>query len=82
MGQLCLTASNIDFSAILETPSYLVFSPCCIKPPKIELDLVYLKNDHTDASVYQQLFMKYVTGTASTFLFIHMNHGTGILWLS
>ena len=46
-----LTASNIDFSDIFETP-------WCIKPPKIVLDLVYLKKDRTDASIYQQLFME------------------------
>ena len=28
-----LTASNIDFSDILETPSYFVLPPWCIKPP-------------------------------------------------
>ena len=53
-----LTASNIDFSDILETPSYFVLPPWCIKPPKIVLDLVHLKKDRTDASVYQQLFME------------------------
>ena len=35
-----LTASNIDFSDILETPSYFISPPWCIKPPKIVLDLV------------------------------------------
>ena len=29
-----LTASNIDFSDILETPSYFISPPWCIKPPK------------------------------------------------
>ena len=53
-----LTASNIDFSDISETPSYLVLPPWCIKPPKIVLDLVHLKKDRTDTSVYQQLFME------------------------
>ena len=53
-----LTASNIDFSDILETPSYFVLPPWCIKPPKIVLDLVHLKKDRTDTSVYQQLFME------------------------
>ena len=53
-----LTASNIDFSGILETPSYFVLPPWCIKPIQIVLDLVHLKKDHTDASVYQQLFME------------------------
>ena len=43
---------------ILETPSYFVLPPWYIKPPKIVLDLVHLKKDHTDASVYQQLFME------------------------
>ena len=46
-----LTASNIELSDILETP-------WCIKPPKIVLDLVHLKKDRTDASIYQQLFME------------------------
>ena len=43
---------------ILETPSYFVLPPWYIKPPKTVLDLVHLKKDHTDASVYQQLFME------------------------
>ena len=47
-----------DFSDILETPSYFVLPPWCIKPPKIVLDLVHLKKIHTDASVYQQLLME------------------------
>ena len=49
---------NIDFSDILERPSYFVLPPWCIKPPNIVLHLVYLKKDHTDAYVYQQLFME------------------------
>ena len=53
-----LTASNIDFSDILQTPSYFVLPPWCIKTPKIVLDLVHLKKDRTDASAYQQLFME------------------------
>ena len=53
-----LTASNTEFLYILETPSYFVLPPWCIKPPKIVLDLVHLKKDHTDASVYQQLFIE------------------------
>ena len=51
-------ASNIDFSDLLETPSYFVLPPWCIKPPKIVLYLVHLKNDCLDASVYQQFFME------------------------
>ena len=47
-----LTASNIELSDILETPSYF------IKPRKIVLDLVHLKKDRTDASIYHQLFME------------------------
>ena len=43
-----LTASNIDFSDILETPSYFILPPWCVKPPKIVLDLVHLKKDRTD----------------------------------
>ena len=42
-----LTASNIDFPDILKTQS-----------SNIMLYLVHLKKDHTDASVYQQLFME------------------------
>ena len=53
-----LTASNIELSDILETPSYFISPPWCIKPPKIVLELVHLKKDRTDASIYQQLFMK------------------------
>ena len=57
-----LTASNIDFSDILETTSYFVLPPWCIGPPKIVLDLVHLKKDHTDACVYKQLFMDFQDG--------------------
>ena len=53
-----LTASNIDFFDILETPSCFILPPWCIKPPKIVLDLVHLKKDRTDASIYQQLFIE------------------------
>ena len=35
-----LTASNIELSDILETPSYFISPPWCIKPRKIVLDLV------------------------------------------
>ena len=38
-----LTASNIEFSDILETPSYFILPPWCVKPPKIVLGLVHLK---------------------------------------
>ena len=51
-----LTASNIEFSDILETPSYFILPPWCVKPPKIVLDLVHLKEGRTD--VYQQLFLE------------------------
>ena len=37
-----LTASNIELSDILETPSDFIFPPWCIDPPKIMLDLVHL----------------------------------------
>ena len=47
-----LTTSNIELSDILETPSYFI-----LPPPKIVLNLVHLKKDGTDASVYQQLFI-------------------------
>ena len=55
---LLLIISNIDFSDILETPSYFVLPPWCIKPPKIVLDLVHLKKYRTNASVFQQFFME------------------------
>ena len=50
--------SSIELSDILETPSNFILPPWCIKPPKIVLDLVHLKKDRTDASIYQQLFME------------------------
>ena len=53
-----LTASNIDISDILETPSYFILPPWCIKPPKIVLNLVHLKKDRPDASVYKQHFLE------------------------
>ena len=53
-----LTASNIDFSDILETPSYFILPLWCIKPLKIVLDLVHLKKDRSDASMYQQRFLE------------------------
>ena len=40
-----LTASNVELSDILKTPSYFILQPSCIKPPKIVLDLVHLKKD-------------------------------------
>ena len=53
-----LKASNIELSDILETPSYFILPPWCIKPPKIVLDLVHLKKDRTDASIYQYVFLE------------------------
>ena len=53
---LCIKQFLTGFN-ILETLSYFVLPPWCIKPLKIVLDQVQLKEDHTDASVYQQLFM-------------------------
>ena len=53
---LCIKQFLTGFN-ILETPSYFVLPPWCIKPLKIVLDQVQLKEDHTNASVYQQLFM-------------------------
>ena len=76
-----LTASNIELSDILETPSYFISPPWFVKPRKIVLDLVHLKKDRTDASIYQQLFMEIRAGTVITFLFIQMVHGMEMLWL-
>ena len=52
------SAYYIEPSDILETPSYFIFPPWCIKPPRIMLNLVHLKKDRTDASIYQQFFME------------------------
>ena len=46
------------FSNILETPSYFVLPPWYIRRQKIVLDLMHLKKDRTDASIYDKLFMK------------------------
>ena len=72
-----LTASNTDFSDILETPSYFVLPPWCITPPKIVLDLVQLKKDCTDASIYQQLFMEIQDWYMIIFLFTQMGSRDG-----
>ena len=53
-----LTASNIEVSDILETPSYFISPPWCVRPSKIVLDLVHLKKDRTYASIYQKPFME------------------------
>ena len=53
-----LSVSNIEVSDILETPSYFILPPWCVKPPKLVLDLVHLEKDRTDASIYQQLFLE------------------------
>ena len=53
-----LTASNIDFSNIWETPSYFLLPHWCMKPLNTVLDLVHLKKGCINASVYQQLFME------------------------
>ena len=53
--QAVLITSNIDFSDILETPSYIVLSPWRIKPLNTVLDLVHLKKDSTDDFIFQHL---------------------------
>ena len=45
------------------------------------LDLVHLKKDRTDASIYWNISWKFETGTVITFLFILTDHGMGIMWL-
>ena len=67
-----LIASNIDFSNILETPSYFVLPPWCIKPPKIVLDLMH---QYTSSFSW-----KYETGTVITYLSIQMVDGMEMLW--
>ena len=69
--QLCLSilqqwAKDNDFSDILEIPLFFILPPWCVKPPKIVLDLVHLKKDQTDASIYQQ----FETSTMIAFLYI------------
>ena len=53
-----LTASNIDFSDILEPSLYFVGPSWCFERPKIVPNLMDLKKDHTNASVYQWLYME------------------------
>ena len=53
-----LTAYNIDFSDILETLSYFMLPPRCVKPLNIVLDLVHLETQCSEASVYKQGFME------------------------
>ena len=72
-----LTASNIDFSDILETPSYFILPPWCIKPPKVMLDLVRLKKRSNRCN----FTLKFETGIVITFLFIQTDHGRGMLCL-
>ena len=69
-----LTASNTEFSDILETPSYFILPPWCVKPPKIVLDLVHLKKDQYTSN----FSWKFETSTLITFPFIQMDHGMGI----
>ena len=73
-----LTASNIDFSDILETPSYFILPPWCIKPPKIWCILKMIEQMYQYTSRFS---WKYETGTVITFLFIQMVHGMEMLWL-
>ena len=72
-----LTAYNIELSDILETPSYFILPPWCIKP-KIVLDLVHLKKRSNRCI---NIPWKYETGTVITCLFIQMVHGMEMLWL-
>ena len=60
-GLLIKTASNIEFSDILETLSRFILPPWYIKPLKIVLDLVH-----------QYTTWKFETGTMITFLFIQI----------
>jgi len=53
-----LDGSDINLDTIMETPSYFVLPPWCIKPPDIVFDLVHLGKDRTDALVYKQHFME------------------------
>ena len=63
-----LTPSIIEFLDILETPSYFVLPPWCIRPPEIVLDMVHLMKDRPDASQKQFISnysWKFETGTNS-----------------
>ena len=42
----------------MEIGSYLMLPPWCSKTPKTVLDLVHLKKDDTNSTIYQQLSMK------------------------
>ena len=63
-----LTASNIECLHILETPSYFVLPPSCIKPPKIVMDLVHLKEDRTGRK--KEMF--YLTTHSTHFIYGYM----------
>ena len=76
-----LTASNIYFSEILETPSYFVLPLCYIKALKIVLDLIHLKKIAQMHMCISSYSWKYETDNVSTFLFIQMVHGIGIMRL-
>ena len=78
-----LTASNIEFLDILETPSYFVLPPRCIKPPNIVLVLVYLKKDCTDASVYQPIYScLHRSYTFDPFIYLEERSSTSVWALS
>ena len=69
----CLTASNIDFSDILETPLYLILPPWCIKPPNIVLDLVDLKKTMEQMHQYtSNISWKFETGTGTWTPYLHV----------
>ena len=76
-----LSASNIELSDILETPSYFILPPWCIKPSKIVLDLVHLKKIKQMHQYTSRFSWKYETGTVITFLFIQMVHGMEMMRL-
>ena len=65
-----LTASNITFDDIMETPSYFILPPWYIKPPTILFDLVHLKKNHTDALVYKQHFLE-IKNNYSDFIHVY-----------
>ena len=74
------TASYIDFSDLLETPSYFILPPCCIKPQKIVLFGASEKRIELMHQCTSNVSWKSETGTVITSLFIQTDHGIGILW--
>ena len=61
----CLFASIIDFSDILETPSYFVLPPWCVKPTED-----YAGSDPSERKKIYNVYIKSFSWKLKAFLFI------------